>query len=208
MIRGKISSYVGTLILCSVIFPPHLEKSQSPHSGLQGLPWPDHTLRLTSPPSPLAGLTPVAPARGVSLWSSNAPGVTCLRVLDPEGGTFFQIPAHLIHRSLLDFSPMSPQWSLSFKKYIFMAVLNLVGSRFSLVVASGGCSPAAECRLFILEASLVAQTLGLWISSFSPLGLVALQHVGSSWTRDQAHVPFIGSWILIHHTPREVHAFP
>ena len=34
--------------------------------------------------------------------------------------------------------------------------------------------------------------------------LVALQHVESSWTRDETHVPCIGSWILIHCMTREI----
>ena len=35
-------------------------------------------------------------------------------------------------------------------------------------------------------------------------GLVAPQHVESSWTRDGTHVPCIGRWILIHCSTREV----
>ena len=35
-------------------------------------------------------------------------------------------------------------------------------------------------------------------------GLVALQHMGFSWTREQTHVPYIGKWILISCTTREV----
>ena len=34
-------------------------------------------------------------------------------------------------------------------------------------------------------------------------GLVALWHVGSSWTKDQVCVPGIGRWILMHCTTRE-----
>ena len=36
------------------------------------------------------------------------------------------------------------------------------------------------------------------------MGLVATWHVGSSWTRDRTYVPFIGKWILIHCTTREI----
>ena len=36
------------------------------------------------------------------------------------------------------------------------------------------------------------------------MGLVALQHVGSSQTRDQTGVPCIGRWILNHWTTRQV----
>ena len=35
-------------------------------------------------------------------------------------------------------------------------------------------------------------------------GLVALQHLKSSWTRDRTCVPKIGGWILIHGATREV----
>ena len=35
-------------------------------------------------------------------------------------------------------------------------------------------------------------------------GLVALQYVESSWTRDQTHVPCVGRWILNPWTTREV----
>ncbi|KAM7241041.1 hypothetical protein CapIbe_007613, partial [Capra ibex] len=35
-------------------------------------------------------------------------------------------------------------------------------------------------------------------------GLVAPQHVGSSQTMDQTHVPYIGRWILTHCTSRKV----
>ena len=35
-------------------------------------------------------------------------------------------------------------------------------------------------------------------------GLVALQHVGSSWTRARTRVPCIGRWILNHSATREV----
>ena len=44
-----------------------------------------------------------------------------------------------------------------------------------------------------------ARTRQLWHR-----GLVALQHVGSSPTRDQTCVPCIGRWILSHCTTREV----
>ena len=33
---------------------------------------------------------------------------------------------------------------------------------------------------------------------------LAVPHVGSSWTRDQTHIPCIGRWILNHLTTREV----
>ena len=36
------------------------------------------------------------------------------------------------------------------------------------------------------------------------MGLVAPQHMGSSWTRDQTHVPCVGRQILNHCATREV----
>ena len=39
------------------------------------------------------------------------------------------------------------------------------------------------------------------------MGLVALQHVGSSWTRDGTHVPCIGKWILNHWATRKIQNF-
>ena len=35
------------------------------------------------------------------------------------------------------------------------------------------------------------------------VGLVVLQHVGSSWTRDHTTVPSIARWLLNHQTTRE-----
>ena len=38
-------------------------------------------------------------------------------------------------------------------------------------------------------------------------GLAALLHVESSHTEDRTRVPYVGTWILIHRTTREVHPF-
>ena len=48
-----------------------------------------------------------------------------------------------------------------------------------------------------------AWTQYLWLTA-----LVALQHVGSSWTRSRTWVSFIGRWILSHWTTREVSWHP
>ena len=48
-----------------------------------------------------------------------------------------------------------------------------------------------------------AQALGTWASVVLVMGLVAPQHVESSWTRDQTHA-CIGRQILIYYTTREV----
>ena len=48
------------------------------------------------------------------------------------------------------------------------------------------------------------QALEHRLSSCQAWGFVALQHVGSSWTRDQTHVPCIGRWNPTHCTTEEV----
>ena len=45
----------------------------------------------------------------------------------------------------------------------------------------------------------MVQAQELWCT-----GLVALQHVGSSWIKDLTHVPGIGRWVFNHWTTREV----
>ena len=110
--------------------------------------------------------------------------------------------------------------------YLFLAVLGLccccVG--FSPVVASKGYSIAVAHGLLIAVASCCrSQALGhsdfssrsrwaqkLWFpgsraqaTQLWRTGLVAPQHVGSSWTRDWTHVSCIGRWILYHWTTRE-----
>ena len=79
------------------------------------------------------------------------------------------------------------------------------------------------CRVFVAAhgLSLVVVSrdyfplwwlLSLWSAGSGALRLqqlsstvsVALQHTGSSWTRDQKHVPCIGRQILIHCTTMEV----
>jgi len=71
----------------------------------------------------------------------------------------------------------------------------------SLVGEDGGYSPVKMRRLFAAGASLAVEH-GLWAQRRLKLwlsGLVASQHVGSSWTRDQRiHASCIGRWILSH----------
>ena len=46
---------------------------------------------------------------------------------------------------------------------------------------------------------------GTWAQLLWFTCLVTLQwHVGSSWTRNWTHVPYIGRWTLLHSTTREV----
>ena len=80
------------------------------------------------------------------------------------------------------------------------------------------------CRQFFSSCSEQGASLYLWCAAFSltwflllwntgstaraqllwHMGLDALRHVGSSWTRGQTPVPCIGSWVLNHWTTREV----
>ena len=71
----------------------------------------------------------------------------------------------------------------------------------SLVAASRGFSVIALPGLLLLRStgSRVRQFQWLWHT-----GLVASQHVESSWTRDKTHVADTGRWVLSHWTTREV----
>ena len=60
-------------------------------------------------------------------------------------------------------------------------------------------------RVFSNVSALCIRWPKYWSFSFSSSGLFAPYYVGSSWTRDQTHVPCIGRWILIHRTNRQVH---
>ena len=109
--------------------------------------------------------------------------------------------------------------------YLYLAVLGLLCcTGFSLVVASGDCSPAVVWGLLLGVASLVLEPLGpvgfssccgaraqslrflgsraqaqqLW-----HLGLVPPRRVGSSWIRDWTRVSCTGRWILYCWATRE-----
>ena len=108
----------------------------------------------------------------------------------------------------LPFSSLLP----FFKKiiYLFLVTVGLhccLG--FSRVVESWGYSLVSVCGLLVAVACLVVEhrpeehrLQELW-----HMGLVALQRVGSSQTRDRTCVPCIGRQILIHCTTREVLSF-
>ena len=70
----------------------------------------------------------------------------------------------------------------------------------SLVAASRGSSLVAVRGLLIVVASLVEEhgLQGVWAQYLWHTGLVALQHVESSWTRDGTHVPLPCGQILNH----------
>ena len=75
--------------------------------------------------------------------------------------------------------------------YLFLAVLGLCCCMdFSLVVL---------CRLLIATASLVAEHEPCaQAKELRCTGWVALQHVGSSWTRDRTQISCIGRQIHYH----------
>ena len=88
-------------------------------------------------------------------------------------------------------------------RWVFVAAREL-----SLVVASRGYS-LLRCTGLSLWWPLLLRSTGsrrVGFSSWGARGLVALQHVGSSWTRARTRVPCIGRRILNHCTAREVPA--
>ena len=97
--------------------------------------------------------------------------------------------------------------------YLFLAVLGLRCcarashcSGFSLLQSTGsrhvGFSSCGARASVVVAPGSRAQAQQLWRT-----GLVAPWHVGSSQTRDRAHVPCIGRQILNHCTTREVPLF-
>ena len=77
-------------------------------------------------------------------------------------------------------------------------------ARLSLVLGRAGSS-LSWCKGFLLWLLLLWGT-GPRHAGFSSChtGLVALRHVGSSWTEDWTRVPCIGRQFLIHCVTREV----
>ena len=83
-------------------------------------------------------------------------------------------------------------------QWVFIAVC-----RFSLVVASRGYS-SLQCTGLSLWW-LPLQSTGSWVLGLQQLwtsGLVALQHVRSSWTKGQTCVSIIGRWTPKHQTTK------
>ena len=84
---------------------------------------------------------------------------------------------------------------------LLIAVASLVAVRGLLIavasiVAEHGLQVRGLQQLWLAGSRVQAQQL--W-----RMGLVALRHVGSSWTRARTHVPYIGRWILNHCASRE-----
>ena len=83
-----------------------------------------------------------------------------------------------------------------------------------LLPSRGGQGPfsiGAHGVLTAVASCCGARALGVWASAAAACelgiccpGLVARQHVGSSQTRDQTHVPCTGRWALTHWATREV----
>ena len=73
-----------------------------------------------------------------------------------------------------------------------------------LVAASGGCCPVLRPPHRGGFSCWGTRALGTWALVVVVHRLVAPQHVGSSLTRDQTHVSYIGRWTVIHWTTREV----
>ena len=84
--------------------------------------------------------------------------------------------------------------------WVFVAVC-----RHSLVAASRATldcgAQASQCSGF---SCCGAQALGVWAQWLLHTGLAALQHMGSSWTREQTYVPSSSRQSPIHCTTREV----
>ena len=89
--------------------------------------------------------------------------------------------------------------------YFWLCCVFLAVGGLSLFAGSRGCSLIVGMQFLIAEASFS----GVWapghegFSSFDP-GLVALQHMESSWTSDRIHVPSTVRQTANHWTTREV----
>ena len=80
--------------------------------------------------------------------------------------------------------------------YIFSFVLFISPCLCFFFLASLGLHCCMHAFFSCSQRGLLLQ---LWCA-----GLVATQNVGSSWTKDQTHVPCIGKWILNQWTTRDV----
>ena len=93
---------------------------------------------------------------------------------------------------------------------LFLFIFGCTGSsllcRLSLVVVSRGYS-SSRCSGFSLQWLLLLQSPSFGVHELQKLwcmGLSVPWNVGSSWTRDQTHVPCIGKQILYYWATREV----
>ena len=77
--------------------------------------------------------------------------------------------------------------------------------RLFLVVARAGSPPHRSTGpLTAVAPTLLSAGSGAQAQQLCFLGLVALQHVEASQTRDRTHVPCIGRWIFNHGTTSDI----
>ena len=97
--------------------------------------------------------------------------------------------------------------------YFWLRCVFVAAHGLSLVAVDGGFSSlwCAGCSLRWLlllwnmgSRHMGFSSCGTWVQQLWRAGLVALRHVGSSWTRARTHVPWIGRQILNHCATREV----
>ena len=83
---------------------------------------------------------------------------------------------------------------------LFLAALGLCCCMWALGAVSKGYSLVTLHGLLVVVASLLEEhgLQGTWAQYLWLTGLVALQHVGVSWTRDGTHIPCTGSQIPHH----------
>ena len=92
--------------------------------------------------------------------------------------------------------------------WVFIAVCGLCLVAMSRNYSSLQCMGVSLWWLLLLQSTgsrcMGFRNCGAWAQLLRCINLVALRHVGSSWTRDQACVPCIGRQILIHWAIRQV----
>ena len=91
--------------------------------------------------------------------------------------------------------------------YLFSCAGSSFLHRLSLAAVSGSFSSVAVYSLLVEVALGITGSRGRGLSAVVQ-GLATLWPVGSFWTRDQIHAPYIGRQILNHWTTREVPSFP
>ena len=114
----------------------------------------------------------------------------------------FQIRLHL--------QVLEIRTSVSFYYYYWLHWVFVVACRLTLVVGSGSYSlvclwwVGTHCGSFCRGAQALGHELSSCEGLLRHTGLVAPQHVESSWTRDWTRVPCIGRRTLYHWTTREI----
>ena len=92
--------------------------------------------------------------------------------------------------------------------WVFIAACGLSLVAMSRNYSSLQCMGVSLWWLLLLQSTgsrcMGFCNCGAWAQLLRCINLVALRHVGSSWTRDQTCVPCIGRQILNHWTIREV----